>query len=54
MRNYVSIQAEPYNTITVNGKTYDDYSLFINGESFELSVCRDDRKIFINKFGEDD
>lgn len=42
----------PYNTIEVDGKTYDDYALTINGKSFELSVCREDRKLTINKFGE--
>lgn len=49
----VSMESTAYNTVEVEGKTYDDYALLINGKSFEVSVCRDDRKITVNKFGED-
>jgi hypothetical protein len=42
----------PYNTIKVEGNTYDDYALSINGRSFELSICRETRTLTINKFGE--
>jgi hypothetical protein len=42
----------PYNTIAVEGNVYDDYAMCINGRSFEVSICRETRKLTINKFGE--
>lgn len=48
----VEVQCKPYNTIEIYGETYDDYALTVNGESFELSVCRDTHMLFVNKFGE--
>jgi len=48
----IMLDQEPYNTVVVKGLTYDDYALTIEGQSYEVSVCRDNQKIYINKFGE--
>ena len=43
------MRKKPYQTVEIEGKTYDDYSVTIKGIIYDASVCRETRVLNIRR-----